>query len=361
MVSRTTKQAARAYQKVYGVPYSEALRRVVEPHDSSLQGADAIGSAANRGLERPAPESGKPVSIDPSLPWEDNQAKLLAAGLDLERADARGRIHDRSRRRNEMMRWLDPESVPPTSNEHQPGDPLIFDLGTMELQNTGFNRSRIPAKWSPHEDASLTKSATLGVYHNDAQKGATAYLATLARNHLVGLRTFIVASDPDKYPKQDGIEFAHPDVVDKVVASTRKALPRALSVLSDHVEEQFFWYDPQVVIYDCPVRRNDEAAIQKLLQITPSTEMIVLFAACDRETERHPLDPIDGPLPEADVTVWLSTFYPSINPPRDAWAGRSEEEWICRRAAIRRSGAEYDWGSLLLPQVPYMPEPSGTS
>ena len=67
MVSRTTRQAARAYQKAHGVPYSEALRRVLaeDTTNQPAQRQEDVGPTSGRSPSTPT--DAKPAHLVGSL------------------------------------------------------------------------------------------------------------------------------------------------------------------------------------------------------------------------------------------------------------------------------------------------------
>lgn len=132
MTSRTTKQAARAYQKAHDVPYAEALRRVMNAESAS-----------------PEPSAHE---VDP--------ATLIA-----------GRSTASS------------------------GEELVFNLGDGLLPDTGFTQNSVPALWAPGEAMRDGRAATLGVY-GAVGMGKTVYLMTLVRDHLEAVPSLIVSREP---------------------------------------------------------------------------------------------------------------------------------------------------------------------
>lgn len=243
MTSRTTKQAARAYQKAHDVPYAEALRHVMQTEDASSEHTSG--------------------GLNP---------------VDQEQVSDFGPI-----------------------GQHGGEEDLIFDLGTGLLPNTGFHPRSVPARWGPAEAMQKALPATLGVYGEPAA-GKTIYLMTLVRNHLASVPTLVVSGE--SAPKVDAMtSLGNPGFVRQARAAEDFGSPgdqEILATFEDRLNEALT-EEVRVVVYD----DGPEQSLSWLLRTARSRGLTVLFTS--RDVERgHEGKVLPGRrLPEATATVML--------------------------------------------------------
>lgn len=278
MVSRTTKQAARAYQKAHDVPYAEALRRVMQSEEPSPS-AYAAESGPYTGVVEEW--RGEPV-------------------------------------------YFDPVASKPTT------EPLVLNLGAGILGNTGFHPDSVPATWSPGRALAESRPATLGVYARGGQ-GKSVYLSTLARNHLVGVPTLVVTPFTQNFSEQEGMSFLDSRV-------TLDAM-RNEGVRGDAAQESRYAFEealnsaiadgaPQVVIYD----DGPEESLNRLIRLSRSEGLIVLFSSLDVEDFRPTLRTFrpGARIATPEVTVMLNPVG-APHPRTGPWGGEYEQSWVCKR------------------------------
>lgn len=299
MTSRTTKQAAREYQKAHGVPYTEALRRVI--------GGQAPGEA-DAGV---GASSKRTVWLDPLNDLVESLDRQ--AGVPVETVDLSG-----------------------------PGQegPLVFELGAGLLPDTGFTPAMVPARWIPMEEVRRDHPATLGV-HGVPGSGKSVYLATLARNHLEGVPTVLVTDHPGGFPDQEGLTSVDPALMvayGQNDPSTAEG-EDAASTLQEAVEAALSSTGAHVVVYDLSARSlSEDSVLQKLLRTSRSRGLVVLYSVM--ESRRSAAAPLVSSFEQATVVV---------NPHSLSPFERSEQydgSWVCK--------AGHEQMPLILPG-PYLP------
>lgn len=303
MTSRTTKQAARAYQKTHGVPYAEALRRVMQ-------------------AEPDAPEQA--VSIDPKGPLVQ-EVEGTRVSLNPGPGSA-----------------FDPLAFPDARSGQTLDEELVFDLGTGLLPDTGFFPTSVAARWVPGEAMREGRAATLGVY-GQVGKGKTVYLMTLARDHLATVPTLVVSREP--YPPLDGItSLDDPELVQEARLAEGSASQRAQETLAKFEQQlsEALAGGIRVVVYD----DGPQEPLGNLLRTARSKGIVVLFTSHDVDRDRDGTWSPGRSLPEAAVTVLLDQ---RREPTAPTWVG-VEQSWV------RRSGHEPM--TLIRPEDPYLPRPS---
>lgn len=270
MTSRTTKQAARAYQKAHGVPYAEALRAIMKSDDataSPIENPTSQGQSDNpetnwhRKVHFASPEatglilgevqSGKTTPNWPALPQEIVLGDLyLSSMLDL-RAHA----------------WAGRSTLIP-------------------------DNTRVPLTWNLRQHATAGPSPVLGVYGTYGT-GKSFYLASLVRKNLTGVPTLVVTAHPSNYPEQDGLTYYVPDRDDYGVPAP--ADPEA--VLSVAAERGAL-----AVVYDHTPGSPTEATETLRTLTSQAHGVLLLFASYE-----------EGPgevVPDITVTPGTATFPP---------------------------------------------------
>lgn len=295
MTSRTTKQAARAYQKAHGVPYAEALRRVLQVEETATEATDGRGSLG----QVPGMFQGKPLDRSEPILFDPLTEEIITA---------------------------------------QASGELVFNLGTGLLPETGFYRNTVPAQWAPAEAMQADRAATLGVY-GESRAGKTVYLMTLVRDHLATVPTLVVSRE--SYPSGDGIAvLGDPEFVREARTAEGSASPHDQETLAAFQEklDDALAEGIKVVVYD----DGPHQPLSDLLRTARSRGLIVLFAGHDVELA------IDGRaepgrrLPEAAVTVML-----------DRQRERSVPSWVgVEKSWVRKAGRESM--PLLRPEDPYL-------
>lgn len=301
MTSRTTKQAARAYQKTHGVPYAEALRRVMQSED--LNPSDALVGRVGKGKSAAASGHG---------PF---------TGLRIDRTE--------------------PVYIDLGAGSQPTDGPMVFNLGDGLLGNTGFHSETVPASWTPAQELAEDRPATLGVYA-PLGRGKTVYLATLVRDHLVGVPTLLVSQYPKGFPEQEGLTVLDPKLVrsawetegmadEEAQEAMRLFLDSLAAALAEGV---------QVVVYD----DGPEEPLNWLLRESRSKALTVLFSSSDIEELRPNMVQPGARLLTPGVTVMLNPAR-ARQVPGQPWGGIHEQSWV------RKEG--YDPMYLLRPQNPY--------
>lgn len=299
MTSRTTKQAARAYQKAHGVPYSEALRRVMQTEEPASM--DLVSGAVGEGKSAVSSKGqfvGVPVA------------------------------------RNE------PVYIDPRAGTRQEDDPLVLRLGDGLLGNTGFHPETVPALWAPAQELAQDKPATLGVYAKFG-RGKTVYLATLVRDFLVGVPTLLVTPYPRSFPEQESLEVLDPELVSSaweseggVDGESRERVRLFEERLAAAAA------DVQVIVYD----GGPETTLNWLLRESRSKAWAVLFSSSDVEELRLGLAHPGPRLLTPGITVMLNPAG-ARQVPGQPWGGIDEQSWV------RKDG--HDPMPLLRPQNPH--------
>lgn len=292
MTSRTTKQAARAYQKAHDVPYSEALRRVMQPEEPNLKGG--VGRV------------GKGKSA----------------------ASAKGPVAGFTKHTTSPVHFdlLDYEN---SGGGHSTADPVVLNLGTGILGNTGFHPHSVPATWSPARTVAEDRPATLGVYGRGGE-GKSVYLSTLARNHLVGVPTLVVAAFPQHFPEQEGMTFLDSRVVRNAMYSDgdrSEADRENLYAFEEVLTAAIVDGAPQVIICDdCP-----EGPLNRLIRRSRSQGVAILFSSLNVEEVRTDgTDRVFQPgsrVLSPEVTVMLNPVG-ARHPRGGAWGGSYEQSWV---------------------------------
>lgn len=284
MTSRTTKQAARAYKKAHDVPYSEALRRVMQADEPN---SEIVAGEAGRGKTQGV---FKGFVKNPREPvYFDIGDSQLAEG------------------------------------------PLVFNLGTGILGNTGFHPHSVPATWSPARTVAEDRPATLGVYGRGGE-GKSVYLSTLARNHLVGIPTLVVAAFPQHFPEQEGMTFLDSRVVRNAMYSDgdrSEADRENLYAFEEVLTAAIVDGAPHVIICDdCP-----EGPLNRLIRRSRSQGVAILFSSLNVEEVRTDgTDRVFQPgsrVLSPEVTVMLNPVG-ARHPRGGAWGGSYEQSWVRR-------------------------------
>lgn len=291
MVSRTTKQAARAYQKAHGAPYAEALRRVMQIEEASP--SDYVAGGVGTGKGTSASEA----------PY--------AGGVD----ESRG----------------EPVYFGPSDGKYPTGPP-VFNLGTGILGNTGFHLASVPAAWTPARSLAEDGPATLGVYGRGGE-GKSVYLSALARNHLVGVPTLVVSPFPQHFPEQEGMTYLDSQVVLSAMHSVEdrsEAERETLYEFEEALTAAIANGAPQVIICDdCP-----EEPLNRLIRRSRKESLIVLFSSLNVEEVRtDESGRVFQPGPRVlspEVTVMLNPVG-AKHPREGAWGGAYEQSWVRKR------------------------------
>lgn len=195
MTSRTTKQAARAYQKAHGVPYAEALRRVMEtetppaeaaPHEH-IAGGPGVGKGPFVGT--PIEPTFEPVRFDP-MTWLETAEQFDGEGSDAVHFSVTGQLGSGSTigarsRQSIQLGTVDPASISST-----------------------LDHDAIPATWAPWKAKLQGNPPSLGVYGPHGH-GKTVFLATLANRYKHAMPITVVTAFPDAYPDDDLIKIVH--------------------------------------------------------------------------------------------------------------------------------------------------------
>lgn len=290
MVSRTTKQAARAYQKAHGAPYAEALRRVMQIEEASP--SDYVAGGVGTGKSTSASEAPYAGVVDES--------------------------------RGEPV-YFDP------SDGKYPIGPPVFNLGTGILGNTGFHPASVPAAWTPARSLAEDGPATLGVYGRGGE-GKSVYLSALARNHLVGVPTLVVAAFPQHFPEQEGMTFLDSRVIRNAMYSDgdrSEADRENLYAFEEALTAAIVDGAPQVIICDdCP-----EGPLNRLIRRSRSQGVAILFSSLNVEEVRTDgTDRVFQPgsrVLSPEVTVMLNPVG-ARHPRGGAWGGSYEQSWVRR-------------------------------
>lgn len=274
MSSRTTKQAARAYQKAHGVPYAEALRRVMQeeafssvaPGSETDPGELVVGEA---GMGKTIPL--KPVHLDPS------QA---------------GRVC----------------------------------LGTGKMPHTGLSPTTAELWWYPWHDMDQHHAATLGVYGKGGT-GKTCYLVSLVHQNFHAKKTLVVTPLPQNYAELEDAEFIDPDLVRSAVHSAGATDEESQETMRrfDEAIDAALNRGVEVIIYD----EGPQSRLIRLSQLSRSKRLVVLFTSLDVltpmtwELPHGKVVPSDQAVP-ATVTVVLDSI------PSSPLEGGDDRSWVCR-------------------------------
>lgn len=289
MTSRTTKQAARAYQKAHGVPYAEALRIVMDG-DSQLDPpalgewedhARVTGRAAG-GKYVPDQGGGTQIVWDPlfdrATPRELldqypdlNEQTMLVYRNDTAQVDERDFYEGSD----------NPPTMPVVAELGQgsagsPNDPFLTDeitLGHVPLPASALlaGAPPVPVIWNLRRAAG-NRTPSLGV-HGECGVGKSFYLASLVRANLVGVPTMVVTAHPSNYPEQDGLTY----YVQELGDDGAPAPVDPEKVLAASVERK-----AQAIVYD-PSPGSPTEAVDALRVLATRADALLLFASYEEE------------------------------------------------------------------------------
>lgn len=259
MTSRTTKQAARAYQKAHGVPYAEALRVVMG------------GTHPRQADEETWLQHAEETRADPDQTF---RFQLLDPLGDQEDVD-----------RDEEMPHENVTGRPAAGKQRAYAAPsprpLWFALGSSEI-DYGFTLNgapgQLPVDWAPGIALEEGRPPALGVYGPDGV-GKTVFLATLADEVADRAPVLVVTSHPRRYPApRRGLQFFLPDDPDARPVAADVDPAQVIATARDLAAEHPSGEMP-VVIFDMD---EGEPALHDpltwLLQQCRSQEIVVLFA-----------------------------------------------------------------------------------
>ena len=190
MTSRTTKQAARAYQKAHGVPYAEALRRVMEAETPPAEPAAREHIAGGPGIGKgpfvgtPIKHTLEPVSFDP-MTWLETAEQFDGEGSDAVHFSVTGQLGSGS-------------TIGARSRQS-------IQLGTVDpaLISTTLDHDAIPATWSPWKAQFADRPPNVGIYGPHGH-GKTTFLATLANRLKNDMAITVLTPFPETYPESQG-------------------------------------------------------------------------------------------------------------------------------------------------------------
>jgi hypothetical protein len=191
MTSRTTKQAARAYQKAHKVPYAEALRRVMEaetpPAEPAAHEHIAGGPGVGKGpfVGTPIKPTFEPVRFDP-MTWLETAEQFDGEGSDAVHFSVTGQLGSG------------------TTAGAQPRQTIKF--GTVagrdisSLLAPGLSH---PVSWSPWKAQFEDRPPNVGIYGPHGH-GKTTFLATLANRLKNDMPITVLTPFPETYPESQG-------------------------------------------------------------------------------------------------------------------------------------------------------------
>lgn len=293
MTSRTTKQAARAYQKAHGVPYAEALRRVMEPAPSTvdrgaraylerLNAVDRITEADVRAyqkahgvseeeaakcvIEAAEAEALRRVMETETPPAAASPHEHIIGGVGVgkgARAEAPGKgpfVGVPIKSSVEPVRF-DPMTWLETSGQFdgEGSDNVHFSVtGQLGSGSTAGARSRqsisfgtvepasisstldhdaSPVSWSPWKAQFEDRPPNVGIYGPHGH-GKTTFLATLANRLKQDMPITVLTPFPETYPESQGKLNVAPFDHDHPFASDPRRLIGMATQWADEIDPQ---------------------------------------------------------------------------------------------------------------------------
>lgn len=289
MTSRSTQQAARAYQKAHGVPYTEALRRVTSPDTRPVDPKGELPTP-RPGEHRISLVGGDVTPLDPlqTAQQTDWLHRMDGAALTLvgTAADDRPVYVDPSV--FARVGEVGPSGViagtpaPPDAREVDEGPIPTLRLGTFTpVLNENWHTSALDMRWDPAVLITAGHRAALGVYSDPEDGRQSVELATFVRTFLDApqqYRILLVTQNPEAYPDHPDVEYVTaPEILDRHMGTGT------------------------VVVYDDPDLDEDPTLVT-LLRTARSRGAVVLYSGRVHEDDT-PAYP-DG---VGDVTVKLRT------------------------------------------------------
>lgn len=234
MTSRTTKQAARAYQKAHGIPYTEALRRVMEtetpPAEASpyehITGDIGVGKGSRAEGSGRGPVVGKliksepgPVRIDP-MTWLDTAEQFDKENSDVPQIAVTGQLGSGS-----------------TIGARSRQSISLGVANTTRISSLFDRYDPIPVSWSPWRAKLQGSPPNLGVYGPHGH-GKTVFLSTIANRYKHTMPITVVTAYPDAYPTEEGKLKIVDEIPDGFFTDLQgKQTGQALETAEDWAEE----------------------------------------------------------------------------------------------------------------------------
>lgn len=298
MTSRTTKQAARAYQKAHGVPYAEALRVVMS------------GTHPRHADEETWLQHAEETRANPDQTFRFQLLDPLGEGLEWSEETT---PHERLAARPSVGKELRDVQATPSGPSH-----LRIPLGTSVVDH-GFTPDgapgELPVEWVPFQALKENRAPALRVF-GPPGVGKSAFLATLAENTADHAPVLVVTSRPRDYPvPRAGLQLFFPDDQDThpVAADVDPDLVLAAvqELAADHSRAEF-----PVVIYD--MDDEDEGpglheALGRLLRVCRSKAVPVIFS----ETGQGANDPTSPAIGRFHAKVVLNVRADQSQAPRE--------------------------------------------